>query len=193
VRGPHRETLILPALGWLALLLAACGNEGPGVAVPGHPGALKSAAAVRAERRAFDGAPPVIPHQPFGAACTNCHTPQGINLPGVGFAPPMPHAETKGMHGALRCTQCHVGRTTDDVWRASGFVGLRQDLRRGKQAFFTAPPVIPHALQMRENCQACHSGPAAREEIRCDHPERVRCTQCHLPRTTGEEFARKRE
>jgi len=189
VRGPHRKTLIPTSLGIL-LLLAACGGEQTQVAVPGHPGANKTVASLRAQRRAFDGAPPVIPHKQFGAACTNCHTMQGIDLPGTGFAPPMPHAQTKGMHGELRCGQCHVRQTTDDIWRESEFDGLRQDLRRGKKAFITSPPVIPHALQMRENCRACHTGPAAREEIRCSHPERVRCTQCHVARFGDSEFSR---
>jgi len=177
----------------IVLLLVACGEAETKVAVPGHPGALKTVAALRAQRRAFDGAPPVIPHTRFGASCTSCHTTAGISLPGVGFAPPMPHARTKGMHGELRCNQCHVWQTTQEVWRESDFQGLRQDLRRGKRAFVTSPPVMPHSLQMRENCQACHAGPAAREEIRCDHPERVRCTQCHVPRTTATEFVRSGE
>ena len=190
MRGTHRQGLIPLSVGIIALLLVACDAQPPKVAVPGVPGALKSAASVRALRRAFDGAPPVIPHRRYGATCTNCHTMRGINLPGVGFAPPMPHARTKGMYGTPRCTQCHVRKTTEDLWRATDFEGLRQDLRRGKKAFFTSPPVIPHALQMRENCQACHTGPAAREEIRCDHPDRVRCVQCHVARTIGEEFVR---
>jgi cytochrome c-type protein NapB len=41
---------------------------------------------------------------------------------------------------------------------------------------------------MRENCAACHTGPAAREEIRTSHPERTRCRQCHVPVTTREIF-----
>ncbi len=55
---------------------------------------------------------------------------------------------------------------------------------------YLAPPVIPHQLLMRENCAACHTGPAAREEIRCTHPERVRCAQCHVEATTTVEFVR---
>ena len=186
MRGPHRKALIA-----FVVLLAACGEQDAKIGVPGHPGMLKSVASVRAQRRAFDGAPPVIPHKRFGAACVNCHTMRGMNLPGVGFSPPMPHARTMGMYGALRCTQCHVRKTTDDIWRQNGFQGLRQDLRHGKQAFITAPPVMPHAVQMRENCLACHTGPAAREEIRCDHPDRVRCTQCHVPRVAADEFVRR--
>lgn len=191
MRRSHRKNLTLTGLltGLLAVLVA-CGGEATKVAVPGIEGAQKSAASVRAKRRAYDGAPPVIAHKPFGAACTNCHTMKGVNLPGVGFAPPMPHGKTLGMIDTKTCTQCHVWKQTDNVWKHSTFVGLRQDLRRGKQGFFTSPPVIPHSFQMRENCVACHSGPAAREEIRCSHPERPMCSQCHVPRTTPNTFQR---
>ena len=70
------------------------------------------------------------------------------------------------------------------------FAGLKQDLRKGKRLHPFAPPVIPHQILLRENCAACHSGLAAREEIRCSHPERVRCTQCHVPALTNSEFSR---
>ena len=172
----------------LAALVAACAPE-PGtdsVSVPGFEGAQKSAAVVRAERRLFDGAPPVIPHENFGAACISCHDREGMAVEGVGFSPPSPHAETAGMSAMSRCEQCHVRQPGHDAWVENTFAGLRQDLRRGKRLNPLAPPVIPHLLAMRENCVACHSGPAAREEIRTDHPERARCQQCHLePTTTG--------
>ena len=44
-----------------------------------------------------------------------------------------------------------------------------------------SPPVIPHGLQMRENCLACHAGSAAPKEIKVSHPTRVNCRQCHVP------------
>jgi len=184
VRRSHRKGLTLTLLAVASLALASCRGEQASVPVPGVVGAEKSSASVRSLRRAYDGAPPVIGHVPFGADCTNCHTMKGVNIPGTGFAPPMPHAKTMGMIHTKTCTQCHVFKQTDQVWKQNTFVGLRQDLRHGKKALVTSPPVIPHALQMRENCLACHSGPAAREEIRCSHPERPICTQCHVPRTT---------
>ncbi|KPJ88793.1 MAG: hypothetical protein AMS18_13120, partial [Gemmatimonas sp. SG8_17] len=82
----------------------------------------------------------------------------------------------------------HVFHTTDDVFVPSDFVGLEQDLRVGGRLNPISPPTIPHRLLMRENCIACHSGPAAREEIRTAHPERVRCTQCHVPVSVRSEF-----
>ena len=86
--------------------------------------------------------------------------------------------------------QCHVFKRTDEVFRDSEFVGLAQDLRRGQQLHEFAPPVIPHQLLLRENCQACHTGPAAREEIRCSHPERPRCVQCHVAARVTDVFTR---
>lgn len=182
----------------LALFLCLCGAcgdgaggaGGPDVAVPGREGARKSAALVRAERRAYDGAPPVIPHQNFGMNCTNCHTDAGVDLPGVGFSPPMPHERTAGLSATSRCVQCHLFRATGDLFRGNAFAGLRQDLRAGGRQNPLAPPVMPHPVRMRENCLACHSGPAAREEIRTPHPERARCTQCHVERTTPLLFSR---
>jgi cytochrome c-type protein NapB len=177
-----------------AWLLAACGGSqdprGPSVPVPGTTGAYKTSATARAERRLFDGAPPVIPHQDFGAACIACHTPAGIDVPGIGFAPPVPHTATTPPAAMSRCAQCHVWKTSDAEFAANGFVGLRQDLRAGKRLNDLAPPVIPHQVLLRENCSACHTGPAAREEIRCPHPERDRCTQCHVEQRLTGEFQR---
>ncbi len=173
----------------LVLPLVACGPAAEDrVDVPGRPGATKTAAAVRAERRAFDGSPPVIPHEPMGAACISCHNAEGIAVPDLGFAPPMPHGTTAGMSTSSRCQQCHVFQRGEEPWVGNTFAGLRQDLRRGQRAGDLAPPVIPHKIFMRENCVACHSGPAAREEVRTSHPERVRCQQCHLEQRTTDSF-----
>ena len=51
------------------------------------------------------------------------------------------------------------------------------------------PPVIPHKVFMRENCQACHAGPAARKEIRTEHPERAQCRQCHVEQVVTSTFS----
>ena len=184
MRGLHYQALAL------ILLLVACGEEPKTVPVPGHPGAEKSAATVRALRRAYDGAPPVIAHKPFGAACVNCHTMEGISVPNVGFAPPSPHKLTKGMAGTTYCTQCHVWKLSNDLFRENTFVGLPQDLRHGKAAMLGSPPVIPHAIQMRENCIACHVGPGAVAVIRVEHPMRGNCRQCHLPMVAKDVFKR---
>lgn len=132
---------------------------------------------VRSARRAFDGAPPVIPHEPLGAACITCHTETGKLVPNMAFAPANPHGELGNFRN---CKQCHVFRQGDDRFAQTTFVGQPVALRLGERLFPGAPPTIPHSLLMRNNCLACHSGPTARPEIRCTHTERVNCVQCHV-------------
>ena len=182
--GLLRGGIVLGALGFVG----GCADGSSGIAVPDRPGAMKTAAADRAARRLFDGAPPVIPHEPFGATCVSCHNTAGLSVPEVGFAPPSPHEMTSGMSAMSRCRQCHVFSESDTVFVENSFAGLRQDLRRGRRLNALSPPVIPHQILMRENCAACHTGPAAREEIRTTHPERIRCRQCHLEQVTTGAF-----
>ncbi len=180
-----RAALSLAALA--ALVAAGCADTGK-VPVPDREGAVKSTASVRAERRAHDGAPPTIPHDNFGAACSACHDERGQSVKGVGFAPNSPHDNTSKAGGTIRCRQCHVFQATDDLFVASEYEGLAQDLAAGDRATPGAPPRIPHRVLMRENCVACHDGPGAREEARTMHPERWRCRQCHVPITDNEVF-----
>jgi nitrate reductase (cytochrome), electron transfer subunit len=160
------------------------------VHVPGRDRAFKTAATERAKRRAYDGAPPTIPHQEMGADCISCHNVRGMEVEGLGFSPAMPHERTLGLSTSSRCRQCHVYATTTELFRESSFVGIAQDLRHGERFYQGAPPVIPHPLQLRENCEACHSGPAAREEIRTSHPDRPRCLQCHAQSYSTATFSR---
>lgn len=164
----------------LALLplaaLVGCGTPSPREALPREA----TPAAVRAERRAYDGAPPVIPHERFSRACDSCHGGQAVAVPGTGIAPTAPHGDTDGMRAGARCTQCHVERTTRGEFRVGHFEGRPQRVRHRAAATPGAPPVMPHPAFMRESCAACHVGPAARPEIRTSHPERTRCRQCHV-------------
>jgi cytochrome c-type protein NapB len=169
----------------LLVILAACGPRAP---VPPADQPMPSATLVRAARRAYDGAPPTIPHPDPGAACVACHDADGQAV-GTSFAPPSPHAGTLEEGATRRCRQCHVFVTTDGAFVDSRFVGLPQNLRRGGRATPGAQPTIPHRLQMREHCLACHGGPAARPEISTPHPERTRCRQCHVPVTDTTTFS----
>jgi cytochrome c-type protein NapB len=167
---PRRLTLLtLTGVFFLSVLPLALASEG------------------RAKRRAYEGAPPVIPHENFGMRCVSCHNNEGLEVAGVGYAPPLPHARTPGMSQASRCLQCHVFVQDKGLFKPSEFDGLAPDLRKGDRAFPGAPPRIPHPIFMREDCLACHGGPAAREEIRSSHSERKRCLQCHVPITTSAE------
>ncbi len=141
---------------------------------------------VRSQRRQYIGAPPVIPHPPQSGKCVTCHTPEGSHKPPLGFAPANPHTRTPGMSAESRCRQCHAFRHTEDVFVESDFESVVLTSTQGSRAHVTAPPTIPHPLNMRGDCNACHSGPSARPEIRCTHPERARCTQCHVSKPTSD-------
>ena len=147
----------------------------------------ESAAGERSERRLFDGAPPTIPHQSAVGECTSCHSGATREIPSMGIAPASPHTRTAGLQ-AVPCKQCHVEKRSGESFVESTFRGIGQDLRPGRRANTLAPPVIPHMVFMRENCAACHTGAAARKEIRTSHPERTNCRQCHVERLTAADF-----
>ncbi|MEZ6060820.1 MAG: hypothetical protein R3C19_10685 [Planctomycetaceae bacterium] len=165
----------------IVLLLSGCGDDSGTAAIP-----KLTATEVRSDRRAYDGAPPVIPHEPLGAKCSTCHTTVGMAVPNLGFAPANPHTLTSVAGRTQNCRQCHVFKTSDGEFDSNTFVGIQQRVEKGERAYPGAPPVIPHSELMRENCAACHSGPSARPEIKCSHTERVNCRQCHLFRAIGD-------
>lgn len=177
--GSHRKGGVVmraPHLSLLALLIVSAAScHRPEIA----PRLTPTASNARAERRAYDGAPPVIPHAPLGGTCVTCHTETAREVPGVGIAPPNPHRHTLGMSEQSRCVQCHVFRTTEKTLVANRFQGLAQNLRHGERFSEHAPPVLPHDTFMREDCRSCHAGLTARPEVRCSHPERIHCAQCH--------------
>jgi len=136
--------------------------------------------AARADRRAYDGAPPVIPHavdQLAVPACLACHE-DGVVVASR-RAPLMSHGRKDS------CLQCHV--VAADPRRdaptvappETSFVGLGAP-GRGERAWQGAPPTIPHPTWMRERCEACH-GPGGWHGVRSTHPWRSSCTQCHAP------------
>lgn len=136
----------------------------------------------RASRRAYNGAPPVIPHaveRTDDAACYACHG-QGVRV-GDLVASRMSHAFL------ANCTQCHAPPppkpfTDSSATVENSFVGIAAPMQ-GERAYPGAPPTIPHSQWMRENCLACHglNGWAGMEST---HPWRTNCTQCHAPSAT---------
>ncbi len=132
------------------------------------------------ENRAFPGAPPMIPHPLVsekgigGNTCLQCHENGGFVPKFNAYAPITPHPEM------LNCKQCHVSAKTTSRFKSSDWEKYRHpDIHNA--ALTGSPPTIPHTLQMRENCLACHAGPAAPKEIRVSHPSRINCRQCHVP------------
>jgi cytochrome c-type protein NapB len=137
----------------------------------------------RARRRAYDGAPPTVPHatmQMGVADCLACHE-KGARV--AGRVAPRPSHER---HEA--CQQCHVSELDPGPGAVpiepppNTFVGLASP-REGERAWPGAPPTIPHSTLMRSRCDACH-GVSGRLGIRSTHPWRESCTQCHAPSAT---------
>lgn len=136
--------------------------------------------AARAVRRAYDGAPPTIPHpvgQGGAAECLACHD-EGLRIREV-TARAIPH------DAYTNCTQCHVvesgpapGKVEQADPRAvdNAFVGLSSPTEGPRWSL--APPQIPHSTRMRDNCLSCH-GPLGANALRSTHPSRESCTQCH--------------
>ncbi|MCF7763898.1 MAG: nitrate reductase cytochrome c-type subunit [Verrucomicrobia bacterium] len=141
------------------------------------------ALAGRAARRAFDGAPPVVPHpiaQDSSAACLACHGP-GLAVKDR-IASRISHARYSS------CTQCHVpsGGTglpasepaLLEPVAANQFAGVTPPMK-GTRAWPLAPPTIPHSTLMRGDCLSCH-GPGGLSGLRTPHPDRQSCVQCHV-------------
>lgn len=171
--------------GWTAELAALVGLS-PSRLDPVERGRdLAGDLASRAERRAYDGAPPTIPHpiaQGGMPECLACHE-DGLRIRDAA-APAMSHSE----HSS--CTQCHVVAADpvpggDSVaLSANAFDGLDAS-PAGPRAWSIAPPQIPHATWMRERCESCH-GPNGRDALKSTHPSRENCVQCHAAQSSLE-------
>lgn len=133
------------------------------------------------KNRAFPGAPPSIPHeiQQDGTigenSCLKCHENGGFVDKYNAYAPVAPHPEM------VNCRQCHVLQKTTGDFKENYFAKNNPPKVGINNALITSPPMIPHQIQMRENCLSCHAGPSVPKEIRVTHPERVNCRQCHVP------------
>lgn len=158
-------------------------QAGPGLLDPIEPQTeadRQAALAARADRRAYAGAPPVVPHaidQRSPGACLSCHE-TGATIGGK-VAPAMSHERFPV------CVQCHAAAKTSvpavdvppSVAVETTFAGSSEP-GPGQVAWEGAPPTIPHSTLMRENCSSCH-GPLGKHGLRTPHPVRTSCTQCH--------------
>lgn len=140
-------------------------------------------------RRAYPGAPPMIPHEvldeqsPGGASCLSCHADGGYTPRFQAYAPVTPHPELSS------CKQCHVAgdvKSKTPLFVASTFQALAPPALDG-EALPGAPPPVPHGLDMRNNCVACHAGPGAVKELRTPHAARANCRQCHVQNDGAED------
>ena len=166
------------------------GREIPEAQLTGEAGTRTLAQFYRL--RQYPGSPPVIPHGVAAAFattdgnCLACHGKGGYSAEHRAFAPVTPHPENS------LCFQCHAATTAakpfvDSTWRSL------PPPRLGNSSLGGSPPTSPHGLQLRENCIACHVGPAAVAEIRVTHASRGNCRQCHVvaqPQEVFREFTR---
>lgn len=130
----------------------------------------------REARRAFNGAPPTVPHSidQLGAdACMACH--------GEGLRSETLRAGKMSHPFLANCTQCHVEQqakfATASATFENSFSGASAPTR-GWRAYPGAPPVIPHSTWMRDKCLSCH-GRTASPGMATTHPWRANCLQCH--------------
>jgi cytochrome c-type protein NapB len=140
-------------------------------------------------RRQYPGSPPFIPHkveepdlEPI--ECLTCHTRGGWTEELKKNTPITPHPEQEA------CRQCHVTVTEAGLFVETDWMSVAPP-RLGRASLPGAPLPIPHELQMRGNCIACHVGPGTVAAIRVEHPSRGNCRQCHVPVTNVEPFKRK--
>lgn len=165
-----------------AAAFAAMGERPPTVErTPASAEEWQQALAARREQRAYDGAPPTVPHpiDTHGApACLVCHE-DGADIDGR-VAPAMSHEPYQS------CLQCHAPQggfpfetqSPLTVSNVNTFVG-NDAPAHGPRAWPAAPPTLPHRSFMRENCSSCHGVWAS--GLRTSHPQRQSCTQCHGP------------
>lgn len=135
----------------------------------------------RVKRRAYDGAPPLVPHSIDTIKSDGCYTCHSSSAKvGDKVAPVMSHPRYSN------CTQCHAqmpqqstapGEADSKALAGNDFQGI-PTRGKGDRAFKGAPPVIPHTTLMRENCSSCH-GANGLYGLRTTHPARQNCQQCH--------------
>jgi cytochrome c-type protein NapB len=129
-------------------------------------------------RRLYLGSPPFIPHKIEHAEdkleCLTCHARGGWTEELKRNTPLTPHPEN------VYCRQCHVIMTEANLFVSNDWFSLAPP-PLGRSHLPGAPPPIPHDLQMRGNCVACHVGPGTVTAIRVEHPSRGNCRQCHVP------------
>ena len=155
-----------------------CHNSHTAEVHPSDTDKLRSLA-TRGARRAFNGAPPVVPHaieRTDDAACYACHG-QGARIGD--------RVANRMSHGLLvNCLQCHAAPPPRpfaqvEVATTNTFEGIPAPIA-GERAFAGAPPTIPHSTWMRDRCLSCH-GVAGWPGLEVTHRWRTNCLQCHAP------------
>jgi cytochrome c-type protein NapB len=174
-RGPGRDLYLANAELLVARLPALDAS------FERRPGQREQMLRNRARRRAYDGAPPTVPHPIDERAlpnCLLCHERGAVV--GELRAPAISHPPMGS------CLQCHAPEpashgspvTTSTLQVVNAFEPEPPG-GGGTRAWESAPPTRPHPWAMRENCGACH-GVAGDPGLRTPHADRQNCEQCHV-------------
>ncbi len=129
-------------------------------------------------RRQYPGSPPFIPHKlednkDNKMVCLACHEKGGWTEELKRNTPLTPHPQNTS------CMQCHVKPETEELFVVNNWMSVPPP-RLGRSYLPGSPPPVPHDLQLRGECMACHVGPGAVTTIRVEHPSRGNCRQCHV-------------
>lgn len=114
------------------------------------------------------GVPNPIPHPvAVDTDCARCHGPDGVR----------PYPANHAGFGQALCTQCHVAPSAT---LAPTVEATPTAAETTPQAPVGGPPAVPHPIQGRENCGACH-GETGPKPYPADHAGRpvTTCTMCH--------------
>ncbi|MDH4263403.1 MAG: nitrate reductase cytochrome c-type subunit [Spirochaetia bacterium] len=144
-------------------------------------------ASKRLKLRAYEGAPPVIPHTILKSGthyCLSCHTK------GIVFEKDAEVWSKKNMVAKItphpewvNCFQCHVPQQDTGLFHKNKFktfhlAHVKKNIKSGEEP---APPPMPHQVENREKCIICHLSKTADPSIVPKHGMRDGCEMCHLP------------
>jgi len=139
----------------------------------------------RESLRAYEGAPPVIPHsinRTTSDYCLVCHE-KGVIFEAEAVVMNQKNAQAKiTPHPQwVNCIQCHGLRIDDSKFRKNKFMPYRitsTPFTKTKDNEGT-PPAMPHMLQNHDNCIVCHLSKTAYATIIPEHGETEGCPLCH--------------
>ncbi|MDH4200056.1 MAG: nitrate reductase cytochrome c-type subunit [Spirochaetia bacterium] len=140
----------------------------------------------RAKSRAYEGAPPVIPHfitKSGTRYCLSCHG-KGIVFEREARVMNQKNALSKiTPHPTwVNCLQCHVIQNDVRLFHKNKFKTFRlaHPEKIAKTGEEVAPPLRPHQEENRENCVVCHLSKTADSSIIPKHGMMEGCEACHM-------------
>lgn len=118
------------------------------------------------------GQPNPVPHPVTADTnCLTCHSTAGV------IPAPASHAD----YDTTMCTQCHQAEVAEQP-TPTGDAPTPEAGATAQPPAASAPPAIPHPLDGRDNCLACHAAGGVKP-YPADHEGRTvdQCQMCHQP------------